>query len=242
MYSLLRIPSKSHLCTSLLWLHTEAPNPLLAERALFLPGAGSCLQSLWEGRGLPSFLWEWKHRWRNRERERLAGGVRGGRKGDRKGQKKGPWTVNRGGRKRSEAKSHTQGQAKSSCWGVVTGTGAQCHPVPKGDSLAGRVSLEICFWPRSRSSVVLMQECLRESFWSNWTFHFSVLFPLIRFYLPAPLQWYICMLGFLWTWVMLGRAFQLWGKSRSKEAGRGMIIAMQPRSAERRPPLPRLSF
>lgn len=73
-------------------------------------------------------------------------------------------------------------------------------------------------------------------FLSNWTFHFSVLFPLTRFYLPAPLQWCICMLGFLWTWVMLGRAFQLWGKSRSKEAGRGMIIMSRPRSAERRPP------
>lgn len=46
---------------------------------------------------------------------------------------------------------------KSTCWGVVMGTGAKCHPVPKGDSLAGKVSLEICFWPSSRS-VILMQE------------------------------------------------------------------------------------
>lgn len=46
---------------------------------------------------------------------------------------------------------------KSTCWGVVTGTGAKCHPVPKGDSLARKVSLEMCFWPSSRS-VILMQE------------------------------------------------------------------------------------
>lgn len=113
--------------------------------------------------------------------------------------------------------------------------GIQCL---KG-SLAEKASLGIHFWPSSRSAVTLLQDVSGRLFEMARLVTFDVIFPLLDF---------TCTTGALHlhdkstVHLCLGRAFQLWEKSRRGEALGGTIIVMRPRSAEHRLPLPRLSF
>lgn len=101
-------------------------------------------------------------------------------------------------------------------------------------SLAGKVRLGIHFWQVASSSGILLQGV-------SWRIsEVTGLFTVMSFFPFWTLS--TCTLQTVKSHDGFAMTRAMFGKSRSEEAHGGMIIIMEPRSAERRPPLPRLSL